>query len=174
MQLKCASAAHRQDAQATSGASCDTSDAPSNRDASSAACGTEADTETRATSKNESQSAPPQAASSATARKEAAEDMGEDTGETAEGEVCSVCLSAYDACDLLIRLPCEHLFHEQCISRWLQQDGSCPQCRFHVQGGFPPQRAEQVVSSPHSALRAGEAASSSPPGQRTGHGFQFA
>jgi len=50
----------------------------------------------------------------------------------ADDEICSVCLSAYDAPDVLIRLPCNHLFHENCISRWLQQDGSCPQCRFNV------------------------------------------
>eukprot|EP00316_Scyphosphaera_apsteinii_P019878 CAMPEP_0119325204 /NCGR_PEP_ID=MMETSP1333-20130426/65211_1 /TAXON_ID=418940 /ORGANISM="Scyphosphaera apsteinii, Strain RCC1455" /LENGTH=683 /DNA_ID=CAMNT_0007333109 /DNA_START=135 /DNA_END=2186 /DNA_ORIENTATION=- len=54
------------------------------------------------------------------------------SADSSESEVCSVCLSQYDANDLLIRLPCHHLFHEHCITRWLQQDGSCPQCRFHV------------------------------------------
>jgi len=60
-------------------------------------------------------------------------DVDEDEGGT-EREICSVCLSQYDAADLLIRLPCAHLFHEACISRWLQQDGSCPQCRFNLRG----------------------------------------
>jgi len=53
-------------------------------------------------------------------------------------EVCPVCLSAYDDADVLIKLPCEHLFHEQCIARWLQQDSSCPQCRSTVGGPSPP------------------------------------
>ena len=68
------------------------------------------------------------------------------TGEDNGVEVCSVCLSAYDASDVLIYLPCGHMFHEACISRWLQRDASCPQCRHllpcaqHVpqEPGLPP------------------------------------
>jgi len=70
-----------------------------------------------------------------------------DTDLSTDGEVCSVCLSAYDAPDVLIRLPCDHLFHEHCISRWLQQDGSCPQCRFNLR--CPAVAA--VAASLHSA-----------------------
>jgi len=49
-----------------------------------------------------------------------------------EAELCAVCLCNYEESDVLIQLPCEHLFHENCISRWLSQDSSCPQCRFNL------------------------------------------
>eukprot|EP00966_Prymnesium_polylepis_P139654 3226934-Prymnesium_polylepis.1 len=49
-----------------------------------------------------------------------------------EGELCSVCLCDYDDADLLIRLPCGHLFHEACVERWLRQDSSCPHCRYNL------------------------------------------
>jgi len=49
-----------------------------------------------------------------------------------EAELCSVCLCNYDDEDVLIQLPCAHVFHEACISRWLLQDSSCPHCRQKV------------------------------------------
>jgi len=62
-----------------------------------------------------------------------------------ETELCPVCLSSYELDEMLLRLPCEHLFHEQCIARWLQQDSSCPQCRFNLlSGNTPPTRAAVV------------------------------
>ena len=55
--------------------------------------------------------------------------------ETEEADVCSVCLVEYEAGDLLIRLPCEHAFHEACIGRWLETESTCPKCRFNI--GWP-------------------------------------
>ena len=49
-----------------------------------------------------------------------------------EGEMCSVCLCVYETDDMLIRLPCDHIFHEACVARWLLQDSSCPQCRYNL------------------------------------------
>merc|ERR1711871_885665 len=56
-----------------------------------------------------------------------------DGGEN-ENEVCPDCLMEYEDDDMLLRLPCEHLFHEDCVSRWLAQDSSCPHCRFNLLG----------------------------------------
>ena len=68
---------------------------------------------------------------------------GTDDGE--EGELCAVCLCEYEPDDMLIRLPCDHLFHEACVARWLQQDSSCPQCRFNL---VPqPERASTAAST---------------------------
>ena len=50
-----------------------------------------------------------------------------------EAEVCAICHEAYAADDLLIELPCAHLFDEPCITRWLKREdfeASCPfRCR---------------------------------------------
>ena len=53
-----------------------------------------------------------------------------------EHDVCAVCLCPYELDDVLLRLPCDHLFHEPCVARWLSQDSSCPQCRFQL---VPPE-----------------------------------
>lgn len=76
---------------------------------------------------------------------------GED--EDGEGELCSVCLCDYDDNDVLIRLPCGHLFHEACITRWLRQDSSCPHCRYNLlparhSGGSTTRRGSRNGSSP--------------------------
>ena len=63
------------------------------------------------------------------------------TADEEEGELCSVCLCVYENDDVLIRLPCDHTFHEACVTRWLLQDSSCPQCRFNLVAPPPEPRA---------------------------------
>ena len=79
---------------------------------------------------------------------EAATARGEGTSkleEMEEEDVCAVCLVRYEADDILIRLPCNHLFHEACIGRWLEADGTCPKCRFNLRkrAGRPSARDER-------------------------------
>ena len=47
-------------------------------------------------------------------------------------EKCTICLSEYNANDEVRRLPCMHLFHIDCVDRWLQQNKRCPMCRMDV------------------------------------------
>lgn len=43
---------------------------------------------------------------------------------------CSICLSEYEAGDILRQLPpCEHVFHLPCIDSWLRRNKTCPVCR---------------------------------------------
>ncbi|CAK80697.1 unnamed protein product (macronuclear) [Paramecium tetraurelia] len=53
-------------------------------------------------------------------------------------EECSICLQAYQIDDKCIKLPCNvdggtkkinHIFHDECIRIWIQEQGSCPICR---------------------------------------------
>lgn len=32
----------------------------------------------------------------------------------------------------LIKLSCNHIFHEKCIKKWIQKDSTCPLCRFDL------------------------------------------
>jgi E3 ubiquitin-protein ligase RNF115/126 len=45
---------------------------------------------------------------------------------------CSVCKDEFDLDSKLIKLPCDHYFHKDCIKPWLEQRNSCPTCRFEL------------------------------------------
>ena len=33
---------------------------------------------------------------------------------------------------VIIEMPCEHTFHQECILPWLKEHNSCPKCRFEL------------------------------------------
>lgn len=39
---------------------------------------------------------------------------------------CAVCKEDFVVGDLALRLPCEHVYHEDCLVPWLKTNGSCP------------------------------------------------
>lgn len=49
---------------------------------------------------------------------------------------CSVCLEQVTEGELVRSLPCLHQFHANCIDPWLQQQGTCPVCKFKVGSGW--------------------------------------
>ncbi|XP_019193078.1 PREDICTED: uncharacterized protein LOC109187344 [Ipomoea nil] len=49
-----------------------------------------------------------------------------------ESVMCSICLEEFSAGVNITPLPCSHTFHHNCIASWLQQQGSCPFCRFDI------------------------------------------
>ena len=77
---------------------------------------------------------------------ESVEGGGEVEAESSEddSDCCPVCLNPYTAAEIVIELRCGHVFHEQCISRWLQQEPSCPQCRSLV----APSAADAARATP--------------------------
>lgn len=45
------------------------------------------------------------------------------------GESCAVCLGAFGPGDAVVSLPCRHLYHRACITKWLLESrNSCPLC----------------------------------------------
>ena len=42
---------------------------------------------------------------------------------------CAVCLQEFQAEELAMKLPCTHLFHEDCVRTWLKKSITCPTCR---------------------------------------------
>lgn len=45
-------------------------------------------------------------------------------------DVCCVCLDAYSEGDRIVALPCGHIFHKDCIAKWLtEQRRVCPMCK---------------------------------------------
>ena len=53
--------------------------------------------------------------------------------ETIAGKQCPICLREFQNGEkTAIKLPCEHLFHVECVERWLRQTSTCPSCRFEL------------------------------------------
>ncbi|PON94770.1 43kDa postsynaptic protein [Trema orientale] len=45
---------------------------------------------------------------------------------------CVICLENILTGSRLIRIPCSHLFHEDCVHKWLETSHNCPLCRFEL------------------------------------------
>lgn len=58
-----------------------------------------------------------------------------------EGVSCAVCLVDLEVGQSVVQLPCNHLYHPECIKKWLQQSDVCPTCRFNLHGSLPSPRA---------------------------------
>ncbi|KAI8878114.1 hypothetical protein K501DRAFT_196627 [Backusella circina FSU 941] len=39
---------------------------------------------------------------------------------------CAVCKDAFGPEETVLELPCEHIFHDDCIKPWLKLNGTCP------------------------------------------------
>ncbi|KAJ8277304.1 hypothetical protein GJAV_G00073770 [Gymnothorax javanicus] len=50
------------------------------------------------------------------------------------GLECPVCKEDYSAGENVRQLPCNHLFHNDCIVPWLEQHDTCPVCRKSLSG----------------------------------------
>ncbi|CAI2372280.1 unnamed protein product [Moneuplotes crassus] len=49
-------------------------------------------------------------------------------------DVCSICCEQFSADQNIIRLPCnnKHYFHDNCIGEWINNNPSCPLCKFKI------------------------------------------
>ncbi|KAL0482374.1 E3 ubiquitin-protein ligase RING [Acrasis kona] len=58
-----------------------------------------------------------------------------------DNDACSVCIEDYSINEELTQLPCEHIFHKDCIVPWIQEHNTCPTCRYEL----PLQEPEEEV-----------------------------
>ncbi|KAL3070316.1 hypothetical protein niasHS_016143 [Heterodera schachtii] len=47
-----------------------------------------------------------------------------------EGNSCPICIAEIKPGTMVKPLPCNHIFHNECISSWLSQHITCPSCRY--------------------------------------------
>jgi len=78
--------------------------------------------------------APPDTAASFTTQKYDSATFGDDLRYPPE---CPICLIVWEADDVIKVTPCDHAFHEECVSNWLKTSRVCPICRqdITVDGG---------------------------------------
>lgn len=60
---------------------------------------------------------------------------------------CSICLCEYeDGEDLLSRLPCGHIYHDDCITAWVERHVRCPLCNFDLRHEHPTELNSRSTS----------------------------
>ncbi|GKU87636.1 hypothetical protein SLEP1_g2001 [Rubroshorea leprosula] len=47
---------------------------------------------------------------------------------------CIICLEDFWSDEEVVRMPCKHFFHGDCIVRWLRKSHLCPLCRYPLPG----------------------------------------
>jgi len=53
-------------------------------------------------------------------------------GMKCEALMCSICLAELSVGSKAIRLLCLHIYHDECIMKWLDRSNTCPMCRQSV------------------------------------------
>lgn len=43
--------------------------------------------------------------------------------------LCSICIEGLSTGEEFVLTPCQHIFHDHCLSRWLENSRTCPSCR---------------------------------------------
>ncbi|KAJ1960485.1 hypothetical protein IWQ62_004217, partial [Dispira parvispora] len=55
-----------------------------------------------------------------------------ESGDKESPSTCAVCIDEFERGQLVRQLPCNHLFHLECIDEWLtEKSGVCPLCKFN-------------------------------------------
>ena len=57
---------------------------------------------------------------------------------------CCICLEENKLDDHVIRMPCAHIFHSDCIKDWLSRSCTCPVCRFELPTDDPQYEAGRI------------------------------
>lgn len=56
----------------------------------------------------------------------------------ASDPICPVCKDEFDLNGEATELPCNHIYHADCILPWLQLNNTCPVCRFELKSDDDP------------------------------------
>ncbi len=72
-----------------------------------------------------------------------------------EKKGCAICLTDLES-ERVIKLPCEHFFHKECLVNWLRRSTVCPMCRNDIEESlapnspqrYPPARSQPILLPP--------------------------
>ncbi|CAH2046187.1 unnamed protein product [Thlaspi arvense] len=74
-----------------------------------------------------------------------------DLREDKHGLECAICLLEFEEEHILLRLltTCYHVFHQECIDRWLESNKTCPVCRRNLDPNAPENIKELIIEVIH-------------------------
>lgn len=55
--------------------------------------------------------------------------MEESMCDIVDHDCCAICTMKIEEKSLIYDIPCRHVFHNECLERWLRMRNSCPTCR---------------------------------------------
>lgn len=61
-----------------------------------------------------------------------------EAGEQVAVDKCAICLGDYDVDEEVKHMPCGHMFHSECLGRWLKINRTCPICKQSLRQGDGP------------------------------------
>merc|ERR1719310_897898 len=62
-------------------------------------------------------------------------------------EECCCCSEVYDEKAVIKRTPCGHVFHEQCLAKWLKVSTTCPLCRNDLEEAVKADKKKKKTST---------------------------
>jgi hypothetical protein len=65
---------------------------------------------------------------------------------------CSICLCEYEDGERLVRLPCSHIYHEECVSSWTTNHVRCPLCNFDLETATESNSVTSSSSPPQDSI----------------------
>ena len=51
---------------------------------------------------------------------------------TIKEDKCAICLQKYKGVDIIKEFPCKHIFHKNCILKWIKNSNKCPLCKYDI------------------------------------------
>lgn len=60
-------------------------------------------------------------------------------------DTCAICMDEFVVNESVPQLPCLHVFHEDCLARWLMRTNTCPLCRFQLQHPNDSGRGRRLI-----------------------------
>ena len=77
---------------------------------------------------------------------------------------CSICMENVDVGEQVTFLPCNHWFHDACVTAWLKEHDTCPHCRQGImKSSNQPSSSEARTGRPSNSRRTSRRASATPP-----------